>query len=112
MALETFNWSPRVNPSQDVTMLTREAQFGDGYTQTSGDGINPRSQSWDLTFIGIESYIKAIKEFLDRHEGTRAFAWKPPLEDLGLFRCKQYKPSPMGGGNWSLTATFIQAFKP
>ncbi|MEP8995473.1 phage tail protein, partial [Enterobacter hormaechei] len=54
MALETFNWSPRVNPSQDVTMRTREVQFGDGYTQTSGDGLNPRSQSWDLTFVGLE----------------------------------------------------------
>lgn len=74
--------------------------------------VNPRSQSWDLTFVGLESYIKSIKDFLDRHEGTKAFAWKPPLEDLGLYRCKQYKPSPMGGGNWSLTATFIQAFKP
>lgn len=45
MALETFNWSPRVNPSQDVTMRTREAQFGDGYTQTSGDGLNPPNES-------------------------------------------------------------------
>ena len=67
MALETFNWSPRVNPSQDVTMRTREAQFGDGYTQTSGDGINPRSQSWDLTFIGIESYIKVNRHGFNRH---------------------------------------------
>lgn len=112
MALETFNWSPRVNPSQTVTMRNRKAQFGDGYMQVSGDGINPRSQDWDLTFIGLESYIQAIKQFLDRHQGTTAFIWKPPLEDTGLYRCDEYKPSPMGGDNWSLTATFKQAYKP
>ncbi|MBY5173665.1 phage tail protein, partial [Klebsiella variicola] len=27
-------------------------------------------------------------------------------------RCEQYKPVPLGGGNYSLSATFIQAFKP
>lgn len=112
MALETFTWSPRVNPTQTVNMRTRKAQFGDGYTQVSGDGINPRSQEWDLTFIGPESYIQTIKQFLDQHEGIKSFVWKPPLEDSGLYRCEQYKPTPMGGGNYSLTATFTQAFKP
>lgn len=112
MALETFTWSPRVSPSQTVSMRTRKAQFGDGYTQVSGDGINPRSQEWDLNFVGTEAYIQAIKAFLDRHEGQKSFQWKPPLEPLGLYRCEQYKPTPMGAGNFSLTATFTQAYKP
>ena len=97
MAIEIFTWSPRVNPTQTVNFRTRKAQFGDGYTQVSGDGLNPRSQEW---------------EFLDRHGGTKSFQWTPPLEDIGLFRCEQYKPVPMGGGNYSLSATFIQGFKP
>lgn len=112
MTLETFTWSPRVNPTQTVSMRVRKAQFGDGYIQASGDGINTRSQEWDLNFVGTESYIEEIKAFLDSHEGYRAFQWKPPLEPLGLYRCEQYKPTPMGGGNFALTATFLQAFKP
>lgn len=112
MAIETFTWSPRVNPTQTVTMRVRKAQFGDGYTQVAGDGINPRSQEWELNFIGTEAYIRPIKQFLDRHEGRRAFAWTPPLEDQGLYRCEQYKPSPLGGGNYTLSATFTQAFAP
>lgn len=110
--METFTWSPRISPTQTVSMRVRKAQFGDGYQQVAGDGLNPRSQSWDLNFVGKESYIKEIKEFLDRQGGTRAFIWSPPLESLGLYRCEQYKPQPMGGGNWSLTATFEQAFRP
>ena len=56
--------------------------------------------------------LAQAKQFLDRHAGTRAFQWTPPLEEVGLYRCEQYKPVPLGGGNYSLSATFIQAFKP
>ncbi|AUV95424.1 phage tail protein [Klebsiella michiganensis] len=112
MAIEIFTWSPRVNPTQTVNFRTRKAQFGDGYAQVSGDGLNTRSQEWELNFVGTEDYIRPIKQFLDRHGGTKSFQWTPPLEDIGIFRCEQYKPVPMGGGNYSLSATFIQGFKP
>ncbi|WPU24517.1 phage tail protein [Cedecea neteri] len=112
MPIETFSWSPRVNPSSTVTFRTRKAQFGDGYEQVSGDGLNPRSQQWDLNFVGSEEYIREIKNFLDRHQGTKAFLWNPPLEQPGLFRCEEFKPTPMGGDNHSLSAKFIQAYKP
>ncbi|MEF4799969.1 phage tail protein [Escherichia coli] len=112
MAIETFTWSPRVSPTQTVSFRTRNAKFGDGYEQISGDGLNARSQQWELNFVGTEEYIQAIKTFLDRHGGTKSFQWKPPLEPLGLYRCPEYKPTPMGGENYSLSATFQQAFKP
>lgn len=112
MTIEIFTWSPRVSPTQTVKFRTRKAEFGDGYTQVSGDGLNTRSQEWELNFVGTEEYIRPIKQFLDRHAGTKSFQWPPPLEDAGLFRCEQYKSVPMGGGNYSLSATFIQGFKP
>lgn len=112
MAIDKFTWSPRVNPTQSVSFRLRKAKFGDGYEQVSGDGLNPRSQTWDLNFVGTEAYIEAIKNFLDRQGGTKAFQWKPPLEQLGLYRCEEFKPTPLGGDNYSLSATFIQAFKP
>ncbi|HHP1737599.1 TPA: phage tail protein, partial [Klebsiella pneumoniae] len=72
MAIEIFTWSPRVNPQQTVNFRVRKAQFGDGYAQVSGDGINTRSQDWELSFVGTEDYIRPIKQFFDRHAGTRA----------------------------------------
>ncbi|MFZ4170475.1 phage tail protein, partial [Enterobacter ludwigii] len=56
MAIETFTWSPRVSPTQTVSFRTRSAKFGDGYEQISGDGLNPRSQQWELNFVGTEEY--------------------------------------------------------
>ncbi|HEI8864638.1 TPA: phage tail protein [Serratia odorifera] len=45
MSIEAFTWrvlgQPEGNPKQRV----RTAQFGDGYKQVSGDGINPETQT-------------------------------------------------------------------
>lgn len=112
MAIETFTWCPRLNASSDTKFRTRKVQFGDGYTQVSGDGLNPRSQEWTLSFTGSETYIKAIKDFLDAHGGTRSFQWQPPLEDIGLYCCDTYKPTALGNKKYTLDATFQQAFKP
>lgn len=110
--IETFNWSPRTSAASDVGFRIRKAQFGDGYTQVAGDGINPRSQKWALSFVGNEAYIRAIVDFLDRHGGYKSFQWCPPLADTGLYRCDAYKPTALGGGNYSLSASFIQAYHP
>ncbi|CDG90566.1 phage tail protein [Xenorhabdus bovienii] len=108
--METFNWSPRTSTSATVDFKIRKAAFGDGYTQVSGEGIHPRSQKWALDFVGNEKYIRAILEFLDRHQGHKSFIWKPPLSDTGLYRCEGYKTSALGGKNYSLSAEFVQAY--
>lgn len=112
MAIETFTWSPRPNASSDTKLRNRKAQFGDGYIQVAGDGLNTKSQEWSLEFVGNSTYIGAIKDFIERHGGTKAFIWTPPLESKGLYRCESYKPTAIGGGNYSLSATFTQAFAP
>ncbi|HFK5819250.1 TPA: phage tail protein, partial [Enterobacter kobei] len=68
MTIETFTWCPRINAEADTSFRVRKAQFGDGYEQVSGDGLNTRTQQWTLNFTGNETYISAIKSFLDRHE--------------------------------------------
>ena len=40
MAVEIFNWSPRINPQGRTKFRVLSAQFGDGYGQTAADGIN------------------------------------------------------------------------
>lgn len=112
MAIDTFTWCPRINAEAETTLRVRKAQFGDGYTQVAGDGLNAKSQEWTLSFTGNESYISAIKNFLDSHGGTKAFLWTPPLEPIGLFRCETYKQTALGNGKHNLDVTFLQAFKP
>jgi phage-related protein len=112
MALATFTWSPQIKPTGDNTFRVRTAQFGDGYSQVAGDGINTETQSWDLSFTGDTDYISPIVAFLRAQAGTSSFIWTPPLGVPGLYRCAEFKPTPLGGGNYTLTATFTQSFQP
>ncbi|UNH25097.1 phage tail protein [Moellerella wisconsensis] len=108
--MKTFIWAALTEAPADVSFRVRKAQFGDGYTQVSGDGLNNRSQNWSLSFEGTEAEMKPIKDFFDEHEGWKSFIWKPPLEENGLWRCEEYKVIAQAAARFSINATFVQAF--
>ncbi|NMY89829.1 phage tail protein [Pseudomonas oryzihabitans] len=112
MAVETFTWSPRLDPEGTATYRTRTSQFGDGYAQVVGDGLNNKSQSWPLTFKGGRATIVAIRDFLDRHAGYRSFLWTPPLGAVGFYKASEYRLAAHGAEIYTLTVTFEQAFHP
>jgi len=109
---QTFAWAPAPEAQGDTTFAVRKATFGDGYTQSVADGINNRSESWPLTFVGGYAKISAIKAFLDGMQGYRAFYWTPPMGAQALFRCEKYSRVAHTGTVYTLTATFEQSFAP
>lgn len=111
MAIDTFTWSPRNGPVADITYRSRSVQYGDGYEQNVDDGINPESQSWPLTFTGLNSDIAPIIAFLRAHRETRPFKWKNPLGELGLYRMKDLKPQQLDFARMTVTVTFITAYR-
>lgn len=111
MATQTFTWVPTVNGlSGDTTLSVNEAQFGDGYGQRSADGLNNRSSSYNLTFIGDASKISAIMAFLDARAGAESFFWTPLLRPQALFTCQKYTEPTKDGDIYTITATFDQTF--
>lgn len=109
---EVFTWCPSVEPQGTINYRTLIARFGDGYQQTMGDGINNRIQSWPLEFTGKEETIKPILTFLDKHAGFRSFLWTPPLGEQGYYKAVQPQLTALGAGNYTLSVTFEQIFKP
>lgn len=108
---DVFTWVPTVaNLSGDTTLRTRTAQFGDGYAQKAADGINNRSTTYSLQFIGDAEKIAAIAAFLDAHAGATSFLWTPPLRAQALFTCEAYTEPTKDGGVYTMTATFDQSF--
>ena len=109
---EVFAWLAQVEPKGKVRLLNRRAQFGDGYSQATGDGINAKAQSWDVEFRGNAAQIADIKAFLDAHGGWKSFLWSPPLEPQGLYRCEEYTAVDRGANRYLLSATFVFTAKP
>lgn len=110
--METFTWCPLNQPTGDVTLRTRVAQFGDGYSQAAGDGINTKEQEWPLSFTQGEAEAQEIVDFFDRHQGYKAFFWQPPLGGVGLYRVTNYSIRPLRPGLYHIAATFVQTFHP
>lgn len=109
---ETFNWRSVGTPSGQVSYRVLVAQYGDGYSQEVGDGINTKVQSWPLQFAGSEAEMQQIIDFFDRHAGAKGFFWKPPLGVVGLYKVASHSPSHLGGDTYTVSATFQQKFAP
>ncbi|RQR78364.1 MULTISPECIES: phage tail protein [unclassified Burkholderia] len=110
---DTFNWSPTVQGfGGDTTLHVRKAEFGDGYTQRAADGLNNRSSTYNLRFVGSAAKITAILAFLDAHAGAISFLWAPPLREQGRFVCEKYSEPVKDGKSYTITAQFEQTFAP
>ncbi len=107
---DTFIWKPTSSGAGTANAKVKRAAFGDGYSQTAPDGINPRSRSYQLTFMGTEERINQIIEFLDAHVGY-SFFWQSP-RGLLLFQCDTHTEPLPNGLVHTVTATFEQKFQP
>jgi phage-related protein len=107
--IQVFEWSPAPEATGAIAFAVRTAKFGDGYQQDVADGINTKSDSWPLTFVGGKAKADAISAFLDWHAGWRSFQWTPPLGKPGLYKCLGYNVVPHGAQAFTITATFAQA---
>ncbi|RYZ44874.1 MAG: hypothetical protein EOO72_05240 [Myxococcaceae bacterium] len=77
--MERFLFTPDYGAQADAVPRVRRAQFGDGYTQRSGDGLNPVLQRWALQFTGkSKADADALEAFLSAHAGIEAFEFVTP----------------------------------
>jgi phage-related protein len=112
---ETFSYCTRVGATGDISQRTWENEFGDGYTQAGGIGINTKSQSWDISVTGQMREgddLKGVRDFLDRHEGYKSFIWSAPGAGAGRYRATGYKLNAAGAGMFTLSVTFKQVYNP
>jgi len=112
MATETFDFCVKVGSSGTTNFRTRKAQYGDGYEQRVGDGLNAAVQSWTVSHTNTEPKLRPLKEFLDRHAGFKSFYWTPPMGGLGLYYCETYTTSGEGNQVFTISATLQQTFAP
>lgn len=107
---ELFAWAPQEEAAGKVRLRMNQAQYGDGYSQRAGDGINGKSQTWNLTFKGNAARIDAIRAFLDARGGWQSFFWTPSLGVQGYYVAGEYDLTDRGANRFVLQASFMQVF--
>ena len=109
--MATFTWTPTYIVNKSIMPRIRITEFGDGYTQRAGDGLNTQRQEWSLEFISDSTTTNAIEAFLIETGGVDSFTWTLPGQSTPLkFRYMEYEKSPAGPFAYLITTTFRQEF--
>ena len=115
MTIETFSWGIKASsqPSLGSKDTVRKAQFGDGYAQVSGSGLNDEMLTYEFSYSGDPHTANQIHAFLRRHK-VKSFIFTPPFGDMALWRVEadSLKKVVKNVKVITVTATFEQAFAP
>lgn len=109
--------SPTVEgTSQVVETRIRRTDFGNGYSQRCGDGINCVKQMWTTEWAGNKTEIIEYYDFFEARKGYEAFTWIPPWESSSIkVICNSWSETFQNGitssdGVGTLVAEFEQVF--
>lgn len=110
--MATFTIAPDFGAALTTKPRVRMAQFGDGYQQRVGDGINIRAESWQLTFSArTASERDTILSFLQARNGVESFDWTSPFGTTGKWVCAEWSGSANNAVTNTVTAKFDQVFE-
>lgn len=107
MTLQTF--TPPIAPSslrKQPKIRILSADFGDGYTQKTRDGMNHIRNVFEVAWDALTAdQAKAIVDFFELHGGDTAFLYQGTK-----FTCEVWNDTIGRGGIHTLSATFEQSF--
>lgn len=112
MPLITF--APPVGPSLGTQhapeISLNEAQFGDGYTQSSPRGLNHIRETITLKWDGITiEEMQVLRAFFFERGGYLPFYYRPyGFSQSAKWTCKEWSAS--ASAPWSFTAKLRQSF--
>lgn len=112
MALLEFKFPVLANDTGDTEFIVRRAQYGDGYAQVSGEGLQSSKDTWAVSYAGLWEDVQEVNAFIKQHEGYKSFAWRTPKGELKLFRAPRWQVLPYAKDVFRLTTTFEEAFAP
>jgi len=110
--MATFSYEADNGAQNAAEPRVLRSQFGDGYEQRSGDGINIRPRAWTLTFSSrTAAEMSPIVAFLEARNGIESFDWTPPSGSAGKFVCRRWQHTIVRYGVQNLSATFEEVFE-
>ena len=108
----TFTYNPSKSFSTNSKPRVVVSQFGDGYSQRTGQGINRITKEWSLVFKSrsiIDS--NAIENFFIARSGVEGFLWTPPGESTTYsVICTEWSRTYDSAISATIQAKFVQIF--
>ena len=103
------------NSSKQASFKTIKAQFGDGYSQRSADGLNSKVDTWSITWEHLSSADKdTVITALDAIGGWDYLTWTPfgeSSEKKFILKDGGYSVSHVEGGTWfTISTSLVQVF--
>ncbi len=87
------------------------SNFGDGYRQRAGDGLNTIEREIAVKFTGSDTNIAIYVAFFEARDGYEAFTWTPPDEAVSLkWTCQEWIVTGEAENLSSITARFRKEF--
>lgn len=111
--MATFNFTPSAGTKKTPKARTRKMQFGRGYSQRAGDGINNIEETWNIVLDVLSvADADAIEAFFEARGGHESFNWTPPGGTAGKYICETWPRTPSRAQDTELiNATFIKVFE-
>lgn len=107
----TFSWFPDAGAKLAEKPTVKTAKFGDGYSQRTTMGINSKPMSWSVKFTKTRSIGLLILAFLRARNGTEAFNWTNPLNEAGVYICREWDLVSNTPEVTEVSAVFEQVFE-
>lgn len=103
-----------VGSALEETARVLTAQFGSGYAQRSGDGLNTVSGQYTVIFEHLSRpQAETIRQFFKDQGGYKGFYFTVPGESAPrLWRCEKWSKAHVIYERETLNATFIEVFTP
>jgi phage-related protein len=111
--MEVYDWAIDVGASSCETMArTIDTGFGDGYAQTSPEGLNHLHEAWDIVHTSMDGQVfEQLRSFARAHLKTTPFSWRPPGETLARqWRLTKFNHTPVKQGLWDVALRFEEWF--
>ena len=114
MTLPVFtpSWSPSVGATNKPEVKVLRAEFGDGYTQATRDGMNNVRAVYEMRWdVLLPSEANDIISFFVACGGCDPFHYTiPEVTSVGKWTCESWSDQAISGGYRTVSATFRQSF--
>jgi phage-related protein len=113
MSLDTFT-PPRIPdaPMAETSKLSlSEAEFGDGYTQATPNGLNHIRRSYQAKWTALtDDEAQTIVAFMASHKGSEPFWYTVPRIGKLKVSCKNWSRTLNELGSVDVTAELVESF--